>query len=84
MKQEPDTEPGNYYVSMIDEARSRVALLAGPFVNDHAGALAAVSTVTNAANEVDPWSHFYAFGTCRKPAGYVRPGILNSRVGLPS
>ena len=82
--QQPDTKPGAYYVTMIDGAR--VAFLAGPFINDHAGALALVDDVRKLANELDPRSHFYAFGTARKSLWgnpEQRAGKLNGRLGLP-
>lgn len=74
MSQEPDNKPGWYYVSMIDGAR--VARLAGPYVNDHAGALAAVETARAIAEQLDPRACWYAFGTCSADAD-LGPGVLN-------
>lgn len=85
MTQTPDTKPGAYYVSMTDG--DRTALLAGPFMNDHAGALAMVEQARNKAYEADPRTHWYSFGTCRLPADDsipAKPGKLNAELGLPS
>lgn len=84
-EQQPDTKPGAYYVTMIDGAR--VAFLAGPFINDHAGALAMVDEARRVAHEVDPRAHWYAFGTSRKSLWgnpEQRAGVLNGRLGLPT
>lgn len=43
--QTPDTKPGAYYVSAVDAGRT--VLLFGPYLNNHAGALAAVDRVRN-------------------------------------
>lgn len=59
----PDPRPGFYYVSAIDGARR--ALVRGPWVDDHAGALAAVDACRRAAADRDGRTWFYAFGTCR-------------------
>lgn len=74
--QQPDPRPGFYYVSVVRGSDCR--LLRGPFVNDHAGALAAVEAAKAEACRLDPRAHWYAFGTCRldKNAG---PGILDRR-----
>jgi hypothetical protein len=42
--QEADSKPGFYYVSVV-KGHDNFRLLRGPFVNDHAGALAAVEWV---------------------------------------
>ncbi len=81
MTQVPDANPGNYYVSMRRNGGYR--LLAGPFRNDHAGALAMVDRARVLACDLDPWSDFDAFGTVRLPDDNV-PGILNDLLGLPS
>lgn len=78
---EPDTRPGDYYVSAVDDRRA--ALLAGPFRNNHARALALVEEARRVAGELDPWSHFYAFGTCRLPCASSNPaGTLNERLAV--
>src|SRR3546814_14862621 len=80
MTQTPDTKPGNYYVSIVRGKDHR--LLAGPFVNNHAGALAMVDAARDLANEIDPRTCFDAFGTCRADGYYDKPGILNAPLGL--
>ena len=47
-----DDAPGNYYVSVVDAGR--VGLLAGPFPNDHAGALAMVKKTKKKTKQTDP------------------------------
>jgi|SRR5882724_7917459 hypothetical protein len=69
----------NYYVSVRDGPR--FDLLAGPF-DDHAIALAWVDRATAAANDVWPWSHFYAFGTVAMQSTYDKPGKLNERLAI--
>lgn len=81
--QEPDTKPGHYFVSCIDGRR--VALLAGPFVNDHARALSMVEPARTAAELADPRAIWYAFGTVRLDADHPRadrPGVLNAALGI--
>ena len=80
MTQTPDTKPGNYYVTAIDGKRH--ARLAGPFRDDHRGALDMVDAAKRLAQELDPKAVFYAFGTCRTDYAYDRPGVLNGRLGL--
>lgn len=63
-----------YYVSVIDAAR--YGLLAGPY-KTHQEALDAVPEAKRAAEKVDSFSIFYAFGTCKTPDGYDKPGVLN-------
>src|SRR3546814_14060405 len=58
MTQTPDTKPGNYYVSIVRGKDHR--LLAGPFVNNHAGALAMVDAARDLAPEIDPRTCFHA------------------------
>lgn len=74
--QSPDTKSGFYYVSAMDDRR--VALVRGPFVNDHAGAIAMVDSVRAEMEQLDPRAAFYAFGTvrCDRDSG---PGFLNAR-----
>lgn len=60
-------------------------LLAGPFINDHAAALARVDDVRKVAERLDAKAAWYAFGTCRLDVGpSERPpaGILNSQCGV--
>ena len=71
----PDTAPGNYYVTAIYNGRH--ALLAGPFLNDHATALALVDRARVEAEKVDPRAIWYAYGTARYPEDFNEPGKLN-------
>jgi hypothetical protein len=73
--QAPDTRPGFYYVSVV-RGSNDYRLLRGPFVNDHAGALAAVTPARYRAYDLDPRAYWYSYGTCRmdQDAG---PGILD-------
>lgn len=79
-----DHTPGHYYVSVMDHIKrpSRTGLLAGPFVDDHAAALAMVDRARAAAYVRDKWAWFYAFGTVRMPKTFTRPGLLNKELGL--
>ena len=86
MTQQPDPQPGFYYVSVRRErgpthfmgAGTDHRLLLGPFVNDHARALASVEQVRRKAEDLDPRACWYAFGTCRvESAEPPEPGILN-------
>jgi hypothetical protein len=52
-------------------------LLLGPFVDDHAAALRMVEPVRALANQHEPRSAFYAFGTCRYQPGETQPGSAN-------
>ena len=80
-EQQPDTAPGNYYVTAVDARRT--ALLAGPFRDDHAAALAHVKRATDlAVNSTDPRAWFYAYGTARLPHTQTRPGIFNTQLGI--
>lgn len=75
--QTPDTRPGFYYVSVVDGPRR--GLLRGPWVDDHAGALAAVDRVRREAELVDPRAVFYAFGTARAEVDRG-PGVLGGAI----
>ena len=79
MGQTPDTKPGPYYVTVADGGR--VGRLVGPFIDDHAGALALVDAARRKAEDLDPRAVFYAFGTCRVDAPQG-PGVLNKYFGL--
>ena len=76
MTRQLDPTPGAYYVSVIRDGGD-YRLLLGPFMDDHAGALAMVDRVTHKANEIDPRSYWYAFGTCKVKEGPITDGILN-------
>lgn len=79
--QEPDTKPGDYFVSVLDGRRYALAL--GPFRNDHASALARVDEVRHYAHgHGGEWAWFWAFGTCRLDPGSGRVGKLNEELGF--
>ncbi len=73
-EQLPDDQPGDYFVSARDG--ERWALVSGPYVHDHAAALQDVRECRRLVEEVDPRAAFYAFGTCRFPAGSGKIGFL--------
>lgn len=73
--QEVDNRPGFYYVSAIEGARAGV--VRGPFINDHAGALAAVEEAREETERHDARASWYAFGTCRSQID-LGPGWLDS------
>lgn len=75
--QAPDSRPGFYYVTAIDGPR--YARILGPFVDDHAGALAAVEATRTEADRRDPRAWFWAFGTCRSVED-LGPGALGTRL----
>ena len=79
-KPQPDTRPGNYYVTIHDGAR--FGFLAGPFKDDHETAIGLVARCQELAIQLDPWAHFSAFGTARIDYDYDKPGKLNARLGL--
>lgn len=79
--QQPDTKPGNYYVSVRRDNGDAVCL-AGPFVDDHPAALAMVAAARRVACDIDPRAHWYSFGTLRTDHSYRRDGILNDRLGI--
>jgi hypothetical protein len=81
MTQQPDTEPGNYYVSVRRDDGDMRALV-GPYRDNHAGALAMVKRASYEAEKVDPKAVWYAFGTIRTDYTYDRPGILNQQCGF--
>lgn len=90
----PDTQPGAYYVTAADitsNAGTVAAywLMLGPFINDHASALACVDAVQAMCNKLDTTGRawFMSYGTIRKPADDsvpLRAGKLNSYFGLPT
>lgn len=84
MNQAPDTAPGAYYVSVMRD-RGDYRLLAGPFIDDHAAALAKVDQVRGIAEDLDPKACWYSFGTCRldiNPDKAPPAGILNKHLNL--
>ena len=66
-----------YYVTL--QRGNRTAWLLGPFAN-HDDAKAAVGAAVAKANELDPWTHFDAYGTSsieRSTDEPLPPGKLN-------
>ena len=57
-----DPQPGYYYVFAVDGSKN--AVLLGPFPQ-HQQALGWVVACRDHANALEPWSHFYRFGTVR-------------------
>ena len=80
--QEPDTQPGNYYVTACNQSGENYWLMLGPFPDDHAAALAAVEDVRSFTQEHDSTgrAHFMAFGTVRMAADFTRPGNCNKHL----
>lgn len=79
MNQQPDNKPGAYYVSVAKGGDWRPLL--GPFVNDHAGALAMVDAARKKAEELDVKACWYSYGTVRvdiDSSDLPPKGILNS------
>jgi hypothetical protein len=75
--QQPDTQPGFYYVTVRrDTTSSDYRTLRGPFVNDHASALAAVDEARRRATDYDPRGCWYAYGTCRSEVD-LGPGLFD-------
>jgi hypothetical protein len=72
-QQQPDTQPGPYYVSAIDG--SKWALVSGPY-ETHQEALDLVDKARRIAVSLDPRAHFAGFGTARIKDGSTPPGVL--------
>jgi hypothetical protein len=70
----PDSRPGFYYVTCRNSAGD-YAFIRGPWVDDHAGALAAKRAVQTEGERVDPRAVFYAWGTARSETD-LGPGVL--------
>ena len=66
--------PGNFYISIIDGDKWKPVY--GPF-KTHPEALENVKKAKDKANELDPKSFWYAFGTVKMKLEYDKPGILN-------
>lgn len=77
---EVDPSPGNYYVSVKDAGR--MGLLLGPF-RRHAQAIGKVPMAKCLAEQADPFSVFYSFGTVKMSEAYARPGVLNQQARRP-
>lgn len=79
MSQAPDNKPGAYYVS-VRRGASDWRPLVGPFINNHAAALALVDRAQAKAMDMDPRACWYYFGTVRidiEPDKAPPAGILN-------
>lgn len=75
--QAPDSKPGSYYVSVRKDNGDWRPLL-GPFVDNHAAALAWVDKAQAKALDMDPRASWYSYGTVRLEPGAAAPaGILN-------
>ena len=80
MAQLPDTKSGFYYVSVRKE-NGDMRLLSGPYVNDHAAALADVDTYKAKAMDADPRAAWYFFGTMRSDDLIAGKCIFNNIAG---
>ena len=78
--QEPDTKPGDYFVSMTNNGG--YSLLLGPFPHNHTAALELVSQARSVAEDIDPRAAFLSFGTCRLEIESGRFGKLNEMFDL--
>lgn len=76
--QKPDTKPGFYYVS-ARKTNGDTRLLSGPYVNDHAAALADVDTYAEMVmNLGDPNAIWYAYGTMRSDTPILGKCVFNN------
>ena len=75
--QQPDDEPGDYFVSARDG--ERFALVSGPYVNDHAAALRDVAECRRLVQTLDQWAAFYSFGTSRLRLASGKIGFLQRK-----
>ncbi len=78
--QQPDTQPGNYYVSAMDPGTGNSWPVLGPFPNDHAAALSAVAEATAFCQAHHPRSIWFSFGTVRMDTTYLKPGTANAHL----
>lgn len=76
----PDTQPGDYFVSLADAGR--YGLLLGPYPT-HAEALERVELGRRLTEDFDSFAHFYSFGTCRLVKDSGVTGTLNDWVAIP-
>ncbi len=67
-----------FYVSIVDG--KRFTTVAGPF-RTHPEALSMVDPAIEIGRELDPKSHFYAWGTVKMENGH-REGRLNTQLGI--
>lgn len=75
--QKPDTKKGFYYVSARKD-NGDTRLLSGPYVNDHAAALADVDAYTKMALDKDPKAHWYSYGTMRSDTPILGKCVFNN------
>lgn len=76
MSQSPDTKPGAYYVSVM-RGDGAWRPMVGPFIDNHAAALALVDKARAKAESLDPRAVWYSFGTVRVDSDAPPAGILN-------
>lgn len=75
-QQVPDTQPGDYYVTLRDDGRT--AFLLGPYRDDHEAALANVGRARAYVQAHYPRAVWWSFGTCRIDSSGSSPvGKLN-------
>jgi hypothetical protein len=67
-----------FYVSIRRDTR-QVCIALGPF-DTNEQAEQHIEAVRQAAEEIDPWTGFDGFGTCRIEAPTLRAGKLNGRL----
>lgn len=72
-KWEPDTQPGPYFVTVIDGPRT--AFLAGPYAT-HFDALDHVELAREKAEQADPRAVWYHYGTARAKDGQAYPTVF--------
>jgi len=72
------TDKECFYVSIIDADRFNA--VAGPF-KTHQEALDMVNPAIKAGGELDPRSHFYAWGTVKMVNGH-KEGMLNEHLNI--
>lgn len=74
-QEQPDTKLGHYYVSVRNTRGDNYARALGPFVNDHAAALAAVDKVQRILEDlnVKGFNHWTPVGTMRVDADKDTP-----------
>lgn len=73
--QTPDTKPGPYYVSAINDGGGRWWPISGPYQN-HADALQQVEAARIICERLDSRALWMAFGTVRVAPDFNKPGAL--------
>lgn len=88
--QKPDTKPGLYYVSAMNETGRKWVPLLGPFPDNHAAALEKVDDVRTLACDIDPRGVWWSYGTVRidhqvdPPQGRLNDRLANVRLAGPA